>query len=144
MAIAAVAVLALYSHQPPSYLSAGEFITIREPGLASCTFLPAPLRVGCEPLRATVTEKGSLVVFNGPLKAGVPLEKEGEGGVVYASPTPRFKKFEVRSATSANAALSCITFSSWKHLVPVAFFSLSRRKSTVSLQLRASFLGNRF
>lgn len=93
--VVAVAVLYFYSAQPPSHLSAGQFMTISDGGLSACTFLPEPVRLGCKPLRATVSESGSLVVFQGDLKAEVPMGKEGQGGVLFVSRSPRWKKFEV-------------------------------------------------
>lgn len=63
--VAAVAVLALYSRQPPSVITPGTVVKAGGSGLASCSFLPAVLSNGCSPLRAAVTETGSLVVFKG-------------------------------------------------------------------------------
>lgn len=66
--VAAVAVLALYSRQPPSSMTPGVVVKPGDDGLAACAFLPAFLRNGCAPLRAAVTENGSLVVFQGGKK----------------------------------------------------------------------------
>lgn len=63
--VAAVAVLALYSRQPPSVMTPGFVVKAGGSGLASCSFLPAVLSNGCSPLRAAVTETGSLVIFKG-------------------------------------------------------------------------------
>lgn len=97
--VAAVAVLALYSREPPSKLLPGEMVTLGDSGLASCAFLPAPLRNGCEPLRAGISESGALVVFKGgkkvpSLKGNSDVEDEGE--VVWSSPVPWWHRFEVR------------------------------------------------
>lgn len=103
LGVVAVAILALYSQQPPSVLKPGRFISVGGAGLASCSFLPPPLRAGyCDPLRATVTETGSLVVFRGEsnavpvvTRAGV-LEDESKGTqVLFSSPVPRWRRFEV-------------------------------------------------
>lgn len=63
--VAAVAVLALYSRQPPSTIIPGVVVKAGGSGLASCAFLPKVLSNGCTPLRAAVTETGSLVVYRG-------------------------------------------------------------------------------
>lgn len=63
--VAAVAVLALYSRQPPSTMKPGAVIKPGGAGMAACAFLPAVLSNGCAPIRAAVTETGSLVVFKG-------------------------------------------------------------------------------
>lgn len=65
-----MAVLALYSRQPPSVIRPGTVVKAGDAGLASCTFLPAFLSNGCSPLRAAVTETGSLVVFKGGQQVG--------------------------------------------------------------------------
>lgn len=108
--MAAVAVLALYSREPPSTLAPGDVVAVGGNGLAVCSFLPAVLRNGCEPLRAAVTESGSLVVFKGGktvpvIPAPQPKKKKGdsegagaagEGGeVVWSSPAPKKASFAV-------------------------------------------------
>lgn len=68
--VAAVAVLALYSRQPPSSMKPGTVIKAGGGGMAACAFLPAVLSNGCSPLRAAVTDTGSLVVFKGGQEVG--------------------------------------------------------------------------
>lgn len=101
VAVAAVAVLMLYSRQPPSMLQPGEVVTVGSSGLASCAFLPAQLSNGCEPLRAAVTESGALVVFKGgkavpTVPSGKGGRVEGEAEVVWSSPAAKNPKFAVR------------------------------------------------
>eukprot|EP00752_Nemacystus_decipiens_P018298 g16414.t1 len=93
--VAAVAVLALYSRQPPSTMKPGTIIKPGGAGMAACAFLPAVLSNGCAPIRAAVTETGSLVVFKGGQEVpAVPAAKkkaESGGGseVLWASPAPK-------------------------------------------------------
>ncbi|CAM9815815.1 unnamed protein product, partial [Scytosiphon promiscuus] len=101
--VAAVAVLALYSRQPPSSMTPGVVVKPGDDGLAACAFLPAFLRNGCAPLRAAVTETGALVVFQGGKEVPVlppPKKKTEVGGssVVWSSPAP--KKVSVRFVVS--------------------------------------------
>lgn len=103
VAVVAVAILAMYSQQPPSLLKPGDFIAVGDPGLASCAFLPSPLRVGyCDPLRAAITAEGSLVIYRGDGKA-VPSVTEWDepsvedGEVLFSTPIPRWRRFEVRA-----------------------------------------------
>lgn len=102
--VAAVAVLALYSRQPPSVMVPGDVITVNSRGLAACTFLPAPLRNGCAPLRAAVTESGSLVLFKGGNAAPLIPAAKGDSDaastvsdsdVLWSSPAPKKGKFSV-------------------------------------------------
>lgn len=100
VAVAIVAIVALYSQQPPSVLKPGDFISVGGPGLASCTFLPSAVVSGyCQPLRAAVTESGSLVIYKGDGSA-VPsaqagIGAEGDGEILFSSPVPRWRRFEV-------------------------------------------------
>ncbi|CAM9915558.1 unnamed protein product [Ectocarpus sp. 6 AP-2014] len=92
--VAAVAVLALYSRQPPSTIIPGVVVKAGGSGLASCAFLPKVLSNGCTPLRAAVTETGSLVVYRGKEVPVLPAAKkkvEGEDGaeVLWSSPAPK-------------------------------------------------------
>lgn len=119
IAVVIVVILALYSRQPPSVLAPGEVLHVGDRGLASCCFLPRPLRevlsFRCEPIRAAVTEAGSLVVYKGDGSNASPPdvtppekkwwwqkeasseEKEGQSQVVmFASPVPKKRGFEVK------------------------------------------------
>eukprot|EP00904_Undaria_pinnatifida_P006515 jgi/Undpi1/2994/HiC_scaffold_14.g06371.m1 len=111
--VASLAVLALYSREPPSMLSPGDSLVVGGDGLAVCSFLPAALSAlsnGCEPLRATVTESGSLVVFRGgKTKGAASAAGAGEGGVVWSSPAPKKASFaaeDVRLELSEDGILS--------------------------------------
>ncbi|CAM9655072.1 unnamed protein product [Ectocarpus sp. 13 AM-2016] len=92
--VAAVAVLALYSRQPPSTIIPGVVVKAGGSGLASCAFLPKVLSNGCTPLRAAVTETGSLVVYRGKEVPVLPAAKKkvaGDDGaeVLWSSPAPK-------------------------------------------------------
>lgn len=97
--VAAVAVLALYSRQPPSMLVPGDAVFAGGDGLAACTFLPAALSNGCAPLRAAVTESGSLVLFKGGKAVPDAPAAGGAGGdVLWSSPAPKKATFSAEDA----------------------------------------------
>lgn len=119
VSVVVVFILALYSRQPPSVLAPGEVLHVGDRGLASCCFLPQPLHevfgFRCKPIRAAVTESGSLVVYKGDGSNAsppdiTPTEKkwwwqkeassEGKGGqsqvVMFASPPPKKRGFKVK------------------------------------------------